>query len=90
MTKRLLTGLVFVLVQLAGAQTVGLEERAAALERGRTLTSWFYESDFGWLYGAFSNPYKAFMNREQLEAFRRQVKDQAGSEVSVVREAISK
>ena len=90
MTKRLLTGLVFVLVQLAGAQMSGLEERAAALERGRTLTGWFYERNFSRLYGTFSAPYKTFMNREQLEAFRQEVEDQAGSEVAVLREKVSR
>ncbi len=90
MTKRVWVGLVFVLVQFAGAQTAGLEERSAVLERGRTLTGWFYERNFSRLYGAFSAPYKAFMNREQLTAFRQQVEDQAGSEVAVEREGVSR
>lgn len=90
MTKRVLVGLVFVLVQFAGAQTVGLEERTAALERGRTLTGWFYEGNFSRLYGTFSAPYKAFVNPEQLAAFWQQVEDQIGDEVEVEREGVSR
>lgn len=65
-------------------------ERVTAVRRGRTLSRWFYERDFGRLYGAFSDPYKTSTSREQLEAFRQQVEEQAGAETSVQNETVSR
>lgn len=65
-------------------------ERAAALEQGRMLTQLFYDRDSGELYERFSSPFKANSSRAQLEAFRQQVQDQLGDEVSVQGEVVSK
>ena len=65
-------------------------ERAVALEQGRTLTRLFYDRDIGELYKRFSSPFRATMSLAQFEAFRQQVQDQLGDEVSVQDEVVSK
>lgn len=65
-------------------------ERVGVLGRGRTLSPWFYERNLDRLHGTFSDPYEKSMSREQLAAFRQQVESQAGDEVRVEREAVSR
>ena len=90
MTKRLLIGLVFVLLQSASTRTSSFEARTVALDRARVLTAWFHERNFDRLYGAFLDLYRAFMNRAQLRAFRQEVENQIGTEVSVEDETASR